>query len=113
MRSTSLSSASASCSIGRALDEHVDADAVANRHLVDEAPEVPLQLGDAPRELIPAHGSGRWAIATVGASPAVWARTAPFTAPLVGAAGATPSARRALFKPVHGPKKLPVNLPLW
>ena len=30
---------------GRPLDQHVDADAVADRHLVDESTEVPLQLG--------------------------------------------------------------------
>ena len=30
---------------GRPLDEHVDADAVADRHLVDEPAEIPLQLG--------------------------------------------------------------------
>ena len=37
-----------------ALDEHVDADAVADRHLVDEAAEVPLELGHARGELVAA-----------------------------------------------------------
>ena len=34
------------------LDDHVDPDLVTDRHLVDEAAEVPLELGDAGGELI-------------------------------------------------------------
>ena len=37
---------------GRAFDEHVDLDVVADRHLVGEPAEVPLQLGDAGDELV-------------------------------------------------------------
>ena len=54
IRSTSLSSASASCSGDRALDDHLDVDAVADGHLVDEAAEVPLQLGHPGDELLAA-----------------------------------------------------------
>ncbi len=36
----------------RALDQHVDPDAVADRHLVDEAAQVPLQLGDPRGQLV-------------------------------------------------------------
>ena len=39
---------------GCALDDHVDADPVADRHLVDEPAEVELELGDARRQLIAA-----------------------------------------------------------
>ena len=34
---------------GGALDDHVDANLVADRHLVDEAAEIELQLGHAAR----------------------------------------------------------------
>ena len=54
MRSTSLSSASTSCSDRGALHEHLDANVVADRHLVDEPAEIALQLGEARRQLIPA-----------------------------------------------------------
>ncbi len=37
---------------GRALDQHLDLDVVADRHLVGEPAEVPLQLGDAGDELV-------------------------------------------------------------
>ena len=37
-----------------ALDQHVDPDVVADRHLVDEPAEVPLQLGDPRDELVAA-----------------------------------------------------------
>ena len=37
-----------------ALDQHLDPDAVANRHLIDQAAEVPLKFCDAPGELITA-----------------------------------------------------------
>ncbi len=40
--------------LGRTADEHVDPDPVANRHLVDEPAEVPLELGDPGVELVPA-----------------------------------------------------------
>ena len=54
IRSTSLSSASASCSSTARLTSDLDLDAVADRHLVDEAAEVPLQLGDPGHQLIAA-----------------------------------------------------------
>jgi hypothetical protein len=38
----------------RAPHEHIDAHVIADCHLVDEAAEVPLQLGDATPELIAA-----------------------------------------------------------
>ena len=54
IRSTSLSSASASCRATARLTSTSTSMLVADRHLVDESAEVPLQLGDPGDELVAA-----------------------------------------------------------
>jgi hypothetical protein len=48
--------------LGRASDEHVDADPIADRHLVDKTAEVPLKLGDASIQLVTAPLEIDWAL---------------------------------------------------
>src|SRR5438105_4400803 len=75
------------------LHDHVDADAVADRHLIDEAAEVPLELGDARGELV---------------APPLQVDGA--LGPRVELPGGQGAARaRGSFQSPHWPKKSPVN----
>ena len=70
------------------LDQQLDADVVANRHLVDEAAEIPLELCDACGQLTAARFKGH-----------DWRLVAP--------------RRQALGAHHPPPKKFPVNFPFW
>ena len=102
----------------RPLDEHVDADPVADRHLVDEAAEVPLHLRDARLERVaPALEVDDL---TLRRRRRAWRDRrgggAAYESPTVD------GRLRGLFdsghshapdSPLTGPKKFPVNLPPW
>ena len=77
------------------LHDHVDADAVADRHLIDEPAEVPLELGDARGELVAPPLQVNGALGSRVELPG----------------GQAAALARGSFQSPHWPKKSPVNLP--
>ncbi len=101
----------------RPAHQHVDADPVPDRHLVHEPSEVPLELGDAGVELVPAalevdqlglvRGAPNGARRPPGAPGAPLSRRGP------GSSGRSRADARQRGHDQPPPKKLPVNLPPW